>query len=1086
MGFSVRPSRALNHDLVALAFELSGDCIKMLAPDGTLLLFNEGGAAAMGFESPTAPVGQNWVEFWKGDERDAARAAVAAAARGLRTTVRGHLPTVTGQSRWWESTVMPLPAEHGAPEQLLVISRDMTKQREAERAQRRSENLYQILIEATSQIVWHRDLEIGRCESRGWTEFTGRPHDPSNLRAWLEAVHPEDRERAQQAELPDASHEQRITVEYRLQSRTGGWRWVEDHVVTVTDNDGAMIGWVGVITDIHDRKMAEQKLRDEGTMLRLALESAGLGTWDVDLRSGGCHLSKEARVMLGIGGDVVGGLVDVLHPEDRDTVVERHRENLSQMDGMSLTKFRIVRPDTGETRWIASRARAVIDNSGREARRVGTFEDYTERKRTNDALHSTLRRYQALLDATSIIVWHSDAAQHRCERQGWAKFTGYPVSEVGDDWLNAVHPGDRACVRAARDRALVEGVDYRAEFRLSHVDGGHRWVKDQIVPLRGDDGVLDGWVGVISDIHERRTAERALRASERRLRLASEVAELGTYDVNLTTGKREWSPEFYDLLRLPRTTVPDRNLFIEAVHVDDRSQLLEDWRLAQETQDRLRVSTFRLKFASGEVRWMEERERLFFNGQGRPVRRVGTMQDVTERKRVEQELWLAAHADPLTGLANRTLFQARVDEAVARAGLQGTEVCVLIVDIDRFKEINDTLGHDAGDAVLRAVADKLQRCCPSGATVARLGGDEFGAVMSSDQCDKMFHVVSEDILVTLRQPIVHGHRDIECSASVGWSAYPTHDTQATTLLKNADIALYAAKKAGRNRVATFDPSMRDDLERRVHVLRSAKDALNKDAVFPYYQPKISLRTGRLVGFEALLRWTDASGLRPPSDLQEAFADPDLACRLGARMLRCVVWDMRRWSEAGLAFGHVALNAGAPELHRSDFAGGVLEALNRSGLRTDQLEIEVTEGVLLDDEAAGVTKALQALNDAGVSVSLDDFGTGYASLTHLKRFPIKWLKIDRSFVSSLETDEDARVIVKAVVGLTHSLGLRAVAEGVETRDQLNFLADIGCELAQGYLIARPMAAGEVPEFLVNWKGLASLEVGDLRRGDERGT
>ena len=822
MGFSVRPSTALNYDLVALAFELSGDCIKMLSSDGTLLLLNAGGAAAMGFDGPTVPVGQNWVEFWQGNDREAARAALAAAASGRPTTVSGYLPTVTGLPRWWESTITPLPDDAGEPSRLLVISRDVTAQREAERANRRSERLYRTLIEATSQIIWSRDLKSGQCDSRGWSEFTGHPQNVSDLEGWLQAVHPDDQGRTHHTNLAAARHELSLTVEYRLWSKAGAWRWVEDHAV----------------------------------------------------------------------------------------------------------------------------------------------------------------------------------------------------------------------------------------------------------PVKDESDVITGWVGVVTDVHERRTAEQALRASEERLRLASEVAGLGTYDVNLVTGRREWSPEFHDLLRIPRTIAPDRRLFLDAVHPDDRVHLLDDGQMSEETHGSLRISTYRLRFGSGEVRWMEERERLFLDGESRPARRVGTMQDITDRKRVEHELWLAAHADALTGLANRTLFQARVEEAVAEADFRGTEACVLIVDIDRFKEVNDTMGHDAGDTVLRAMADRLRRCCPSNATVARLGGDEFGVVISGERHLAAPDAVGEDILGALRQPLMHGGREIECSGSVGWSAYPRHDADATTLLKNADVALYAAKKAGRNRVSSFDATMRDDLKRRVNVLRSAKDALSRDAVLPFYQPKVSIQTGKVVGFEALLRWSDASGLRSPSDLQEAFADPDLACRLGSRMLHCITADMRAWTELGVSFGNIALNAGAPELHRHDFAEGILQALANAGLRPDQLEIEVTEGVLLDDATVAVTKALKVLDEAGVSVSLDDFGTGYASLTHLKRFPVSWLKIDRSFISNMETDENAQVIVRAVVGLAHNLGLETVAEGVETRSQLDFLADIGCELAQGYLLAKPMAAADLPAFLTSWLGLPS--------------
>ena len=303
MNVAVRPIERLDLDLMTLAFETSGDCIKMLSSDGTLLLLNSGGAAVMGFDSPTDPIGRNWVEFWHGKEREVARAAVATAAGGRRATFEGYLPTVKGDPRWWENTITPLPTADHEPQRLLVISRDVTAQREAERARSWSEQLYKTLVEATSQIVWSRDLTTGRCQSRGWTEFTGLPHDAPDIEEWLSAVHPDDHDALRDSVSLAMRQGLKLTRHYRLRSKIAEWRWVEDYAVPVLDEAGRTTGWVGVVTDIHDRKSAEQRLRDEGLKLRLALDSAALGTWEIDLRTGTCNPvgrhPKDARLPFG-------------------------------------------------------------------------------------------------------------------------------------------------------------------------------------------------------------------------------------------------------------------------------------------------------------------------------------------------------------------------------------------------------------------------------------------------------------------------------------------------------------------------------------------------------------------------------------------------------------------------------------------------------------------------------------------------------------------------------------------------------------------------------------------------------------------
>ncbi len=1070
MNRPIRRGNLPSQEVTMLAFETSVDCVKLLDLQGTLLVLNTGGAATMGFEHPEIPVGLNWIEFWRGSERELAREAVGSAARGERTMMNGYLPTVSGEPRWWESSLIPVLGVDGQPTSLLVVSRDVTGLRLAEHERRRSERLFKALVEATSEIVWSKDANTNLTMWRGWTNFTGSEHDPIDRDAWLDAVHPDDRERVKTANDEFFTSGAPLVVEYRLPSRAGGWRWVEDHGVFVTEANGQPGEWVGVIADVHTRKMAEQSLVRSEERLRLAIEAAALGTWEVDLPTGEWRCSPEARRMIALPDDTVVTDCDVLdrvHPDDRARIVDACELDPGQQASSCPHEFRIVCPATGQTRWISSRSHLLFDEGGHAIRRVGTFADVTERRCMQDQLRSTLRRHEAFLAATSVSTWHSDKDQSWCERQGWNEFTGQCARDTGASWLAAIHPDDQSRIVGVRDQALASGTPYSNQYRLKHVTDGWRWISDDVVPLLGDDGRQEGWVGVLTDIHDRKLAEQALFLSAERLRLAVESTGLGTWDVDIVSGEREWSPEFYGLLRLSKTVHPARERFMERIHPDDRARVDRELDGSGGLEGNAEFSTFRLLFDASEERWVEVRERTFFDLSQRPTRRVGTMQDITDRKHAEREVWVAAHTDALTGVANRTLFQTRLERAVVDAGADSTSVCLLLVDLDRFKEVNDTMGHDAGDAVLQAVASRLRDTIPDCATVARLGGDEFGVIIPFGPGSAQPDAMATGLLDVLRQPITFHGRELDCSVTMGWSAYPGHDEDSASLLKNADIALYAAKKAGRGRSAAFVPAMRESMHRHVAVLRLAKDALVRDAVVPFYQPKVCLATGHVVGFEALLRWIDENGVQPPAAIQAAFDDPDLSVQLGSRMLDRVTADMRMWSAALVRFGRMALNVAAPEFHGTRYAEHILSSLARAELRPDQFEVEVTEGVLLDDGTATIATALRALHDAGVAIALDDFGTGYASLTHLKAFPVSWLKLDRSFVSKLERDDDAAAIVRAVIGLAHSIGIKVVAEGVETQAQSEFLTTAGCDVGQGYLFAKPMAGTLVPDFLSKW-------------------
>ncbi|MDX6807383.1 putative bifunctional diguanylate cyclase/phosphodiesterase [Terrihabitans rhizophilus] len=424
--------------------------------------------------------------------------------------------------------------------------------------------------------------------------------------------------------------------------------------------------------------------------------------------------------------------------------------------------------------------------------------------------------------------------------------------------------------------------------------------------------------------------------------------------------------------------------------------------------------------------------------------------------------WTSTH-DALTGLPNRTLFQEKL-KAALDATTPGQRGAMLMVDLDEFKGINDALGHEAGDVLLVAVGNRLTGLVQPPNMVARLGGDEFG-ILLAEANDEQTKSLTVDISAAFREPVRYGGHSIYCSASIGQAMFPDHASTPTEVVRCADLALYAAKDEGRNKSVLFRAELSDRLQARIAVLGRARNALERNAIVPYYQPKVALGSGTIVGFEALLRWRDPSlGIQSPMTIWDAFQDPVLSVEMGSRMRNLVMADMAAWKKQGVAFGAVAINISAAEFKRGDLATTILESMSAFRLPSDTLELEVTESVLLNGDTGDIGSALRTLSEDGVAISLDDFGTGYASLTHLRQFPVNWLKIDKSFVGDMEESRESAAIVNMCIELAQSFGIGVVAEGVETSAQAEMLKNWNCDLAQGYLFGKPVEARHVPLLL----------------------
>lgn len=456
---------------------------------------------------------------------------------------------------------------------------------------------------------------------------------------------------------------------------------------------------------------------------------------------------------------------------------------------------------------------------------------------------------------------------------------------------------------------------------------------------------------------------------------------------------------------------------------------------------------------------------------GRAVGVMGISRDITERKRVEETIIHQAYHDPLTNLANRRLFMDRLAQALTRAPWHNRRVAVLFLDLDHFKGINDALGHSVGDQLLQAVAERLMACVRVGDTVARLGGDEFAIALVDIARTSDVPKLAQKIIHTLSKPYALEGREFFTTASIGISICPDDAQDPESLVKNADIAMYRAKKHGRNNYQHYSPDMNAQAFERLAIETSLRHALERDEFFLEYQPQIDIETSRIIGYEALVRWRHPDlGMMSPGTFIPLAEESGLIVPIGEWVLRTACAQNKAWQADGLPPIRVAVNVSPRQMRHDDLLQVVERALTETGLDPTYLELELTESIMQDsDEAIQLLSQLQSM---GVQIAIDDFGTGYSSLNHLKRYPINKLKVDQSFVRDIGHDPHDRAIVKAIIALAQSLNMRAVAEGVETEVQMAYLRSLKCDEAQGYLLGRPMSAQAASKLLADQNALVA--------------
>jgi diguanylate cyclase (GGDEF)-like protein len=480
-----------------------------------------------------------------------------------------------------------------------------------------------------------------------------------------------------------------------------------------------------------------------------------------------------------------------------------------------------------------------------------------------------------------------------------------------------------------------------------------------------------------------------------------------------------------------------------------------------------KVNAFELSFRGADGQDLRAEGNLTCNFKdGVPLLLWGIWRDVTEKKRAQERLYTLAHNDSLTGLPNRILFRDRLKQAIAFANRQKRSAALLFLDLDRFKVINDSLGHQIGDKLLQYVANALELSVREVDTVARLGGDEFTIVLSNlDRRDDAV-LVAKKILSSLQKPFLIDNQELFAMCSIGISIFPEHGEDIDSLIKKADIAMYEAKSQGGDRWTLYDPVMDENSHKRLLLENSLRKALSRDEFRLVYQPKVDLINGRITAMEALIRWDHPElGLIKPDDFIPLAEETGLILSIGDWVLERACRQNVEWCNQGLASMKVAVNISGYQLQQADFVTRLEAIVSKTGMPFDQLEIEITESVIMQNPDFTI-QVLNEVQSRGIHISVDDFGTGYSSLAHLKRFSVNTLKIDKSFVRDVESNQTDAAITSAIIAMGNSLNLRVIAEGVETEGQYAFLQKAMCDEIQGYLISRPIPPEKVAEFVKN--------------------
>lgn len=957
------------------------------------------------------------------------------------------------------ASVFERAAEH-------ITSADQSDGLQAER--REPDERFEWLVQGISEyaIIW-LDAE-GRIATwnAGAERLSGFSPEDILQQPWRRLFTKTDIEAGLPEQLLDQAGREHSAVFEGWRKRMDGTQfWARTSITALRDGSGVLLGFAQVTQDFTASKHAG----DEHILLRSILNTALDPIIVIDERGTIETFNPAAERSFGYTPtEIIGQNISSLMPESHR---DQHNWYLKQFieTGRTQTSAKGIEASALRKDGTEFPAEFGISEMTVDGRRklTGVVRDISERKRNeaaiearNQELAQAIHRLQEektlsermINSIPSIFYFYDSKGRFLRWNRPFEEVTGYSADEVARSHpLDYFVPEERARVTAAIQKVQDTGhATVEASFRTKSGELIPYWFTGARILIDGEPHLA----GIGVNVSDRLKTEQALRLRNRAIEASPNGIAL--ISLGIEPGNIGYvNPALRQMLRLNDAELVGQNWAAVLFTNEEPERLSSLYRILN-TGEEVHV-TLRLMRSDGSEFWSDLYAAPVENDKGEYSHLVAVVVDITETKRYEEALEKRANFDELTGLANRNLLMDRLQVAMERSRRSHQAVALMLIDLDNFKYINDTLGHGVGDQVLQQAALRLQSCLRAQDTVARIGGDKF-VIVVSEAVDKAFvAALMGRILTTIALPILAGNRELQLTCSIGVSLFPENGEDPDTLYKHADIAMYQAKAHGRNNFWFFTEDLNLRLNERVQLEHSLREAVTRQQLALLYQPQIDLQTNRIVGVEALLRWQHPDlGLIEPDRFIPIAEDTGLIIGIGDWVLKQATRQNKLWQSMGLAPLTIAVNLSARQFAEANLVPQVATVLKAAGLEPKYLCLEITESHVMQDAELAV-HTLHQLKALGVMLSIDDFGTGYSSLSYLKKFPVDELKIDRSFVRDLHVDADDAVISQAIISLGHSLNIRVIAEGVEHAEQLTFLKSQGCDHGQGFLLGRPMSA-----------------------------